>query len=74
MLLRMADPDVVTNSVKAVKAVAPQVAVLCGAGIASGEDVKKASELGTCGVLLASGVIKAKDPKAVLLELAKGAK
>ncbi len=39
---------------------------LCGAGISKGEDVKAALELGTVGVLLASGVVKAKDPKAAL--------
>jgi triosephosphate isomerase len=69
-----AQPQVVAGSVEAAKKINPKVKVLCGAGISSGEDVRKASELGACGVLLASGVIKAKDPKAVLLELAKGAK
>lgn len=64
-----ADPDIVSGSVRAVKKIAPDVEVLCGAGISKGEDVAAALELGTCGVLLASGVIKAKDPKAALLDL-----
>jgi triosephosphate isomerase len=68
-----AQPEIISGSVAAAKKVNPKVKVLCGAGISSGEDVKKALELGACGVLLASGVIKAKDPKAVLLDLAKGA-
>jgi len=67
-----AQPEIISGSVDAVKSVNPKVKVLCGAGISTGEDVKKAIELGTCGVLLASGVVKAKDPKAVLLDLVKG--
>lgn len=64
-----AKPEVVENTVEAVKTVNPDVRVLCGAGISSGEDVKKAVELGTEGVLLASGVILAKDQKKALEEL-----
>jgi len=67
-----AQPEIISGSADAVKSVNPKVKVLCGAGISTGEDVKKAIELGTCGVLLASGVVKAKDPKAVLLDLVKG--
>ena len=66
-----ADPDIVRGSVAAVKKIAPDVEVLCGAGISRGEDVAAALELGTAGVLLASGVIKAKDPRAALLDLVK---
>lgn len=46
--------------------------LLVGAGVKSCEDVKKAVEYGACGVLLASGVTKAADPEAVLLDLVKG--
>jgi triosephosphate isomerase len=66
-----ADPDIVRGSVKAAKNTAPDVRVLCGAGISKGEDVAAALELGTDGVLLASGIVKAKDPKAALLDLVK---
>ncbi len=64
-----ADPDIVRNSVQAVREVSPDTIVLCGAGISKGEDVKAALALGTSGVLLASGVVKAKDPKKALLDL-----
>ena len=67
-----ADPDIVSGTVEKVKEVNPNVTVLCGAGVKSGEDVRKAIELGTEGVLLASGVIKSPDPKAALLDLARG--
>jgi len=64
-----ANPVIVSDSVGEVKRISPDVAVLCGAGVKNGEDVKKAVELGAEGVLLASGVVKAEDPKEVLLDL-----
>ncbi|HDN83415.1 MAG TPA: triose-phosphate isomerase [Candidatus Altiarchaeales archaeon] len=67
-----AKPEIVQSSVKVVEEINPKVKVLCGAGISSGEDVKRALELGTHGVLLASGVVKAKNPKEVLLDLISG--
>ncbi len=67
-----ANPDIVSGSVSAVDAVNPHVKVLCGAGISTGDDVVAALRLGAVGVLLASGVIKAKDPKAALLDLVGG--
>ncbi|MBS7641588.1 MAG: triose-phosphate isomerase [Candidatus Bathyarchaeia archaeon] len=65
-----AKPEAVTDALRLVEAVNPKVTVLCGAGISRGEDVKVALQLGTRGVLLASGVVKAKDPYAVLREMA----
>lgn len=67
-----ADPDIVKSSVKVVKKIHKDIHVLCGAGITTGSDVKAAIELGAEGVLLASGVVKAEDPKAALLDLASG--
>jgi triosephosphate isomerase len=67
-------PEVVTETVNKVKNVNPNIKVLCGAGITKGEDVKKALELGTVGVLLASGVVKAANPKDVLIDFAKSIK
>jgi len=66
-----ADPGVVENTVKAVKEIDSSISVLCGAGIKTGADVKRALELGADGVLLSSGVVKAKDPRAVLAGLVK---
>jgi triosephosphate isomerase len=64
-----ANPDIIRNSVAAVRAVNPKAKVLTGAGIQSGECVKIAVDLGTEGVLLASSVVKANDPAAVLRDL-----
>ena len=64
-----ADPGIVSGTAEVVKASNPNVRVLCGAGVKNGADVAKAIELGTEGVLLASGVTNAEDPKAVLYDL-----
>ena len=66
-----ADPEIVKNTVRSVKTVNERTAVFCGAGVKTGKDVKNALDLGADGVLLASGVVKAKDPKAALLDLVK---
>lgn len=66
-----AKPEVVLSTVDLVKRINPDVVILCGAGITSGEDVAAALRLGTEGVLVASGVVKAKDPYKVLLEFAE---
>ncbi len=66
------DPGIVENTVKEVKQVDEESIVLCGAGVTNGEDVRAAIELGADGVLLASGVVKAMDPRAVLLDLVSG--
>ena len=67
-----ADPDIVKKSVEAVKEVDKNVKILCGAGVKNGKDVAKAIELGSDGVLLASGVVKAKDKENVIRNLASG--
>lgn len=68
-----AKPEVVTGAVEAVRRINPSVHILCGAGISTGDDVAKAIELGTEGVLLASAYVKAKDPKKLLAEMAEAA-
>jgi triosephosphate isomerase len=64
-----ADPDIVREAVGAAGSVDESVPVLCGAGISSGDDVAAAADLGSEGVLLASGVAKADDPRAALADL-----
>jgi triosephosphate isomerase len=69
-----AKPEVVTDTIKLVRKVNPTVTVLCGAGISRGDDVAVALRLGTQGVLVASGIVKAKDPYRILLEFAESTK
>ena len=64
-----ADPEIVSGTAQAVREVSTRVGILCGAGIKTGKDVAKAIELGTSGVLLASGVTKSEDPRASLIDL-----
>ncbi len=68
-----AKPETVTETLDLVRSFASDVKVLCGAGISTGEDVKRAIELGTDGVLLASAVAKHPNPRKKLMELADGA-
>ena len=66
-----AKPEAVIESVRKIQNGGKgKVIPLCGAGISTGEDVKRALELGAKGVLVASAVVKAKDPYAVLQDFA----
>lgn len=67
-----AKPEVVSGAVERIHGVNPRVVVLCGAGVKTRKDVAKAIELGTSGVLLSSGVVKAKDPERALRDLVRG--
>lgn len=67
-----ADPGIVSGSVKTVKDIDKNIKVLCGAGVKNGNDVRKAIELGAEGVLLASGIVKAKDKESVIRDIASG--
>ncbi len=66
-----ARPEVIKNAVDAVREINENVEVLCGAGIKNGGDVARAIELGAKGILVASGVVKAKNRKAVLEDMAR---
>ena len=65
-----AQPKVITGTIKLVREVNKKVTILCGAGISRGADVAAALKLGTEGVLVASGIVKAMNPYAVIREFA----
>jgi triosephosphate isomerase len=69
-----AQPEAVTNTIRLVRKVNDEAIILCGAGISKGEDVSTALKLGTHGVLVASGIVKAKDPYSVLRAFADATK
>lgn len=69
-----AKPEVITNTIELVREINKEVVILCGAGISRGKDVKAALKLGTQGVLVASGIVKAKDPYKVMSEFAEATK
>jgi len=67
-------PELITDTVKRVHKIKRNLPVLCGAGVKDHEDVKIAIKLGCEGILVASGVTKAKDPEKALRDLIKGMK
>ncbi len=67
-----AKPEIVSGAVAAIHRINSEIGVLCGAGVKDRKDVRKALELGTVGVLLASGVVKAKNPERALRDLVRG--
>ncbi|MCK4589426.1 MAG: triose-phosphate isomerase [Nanoarchaeota archaeon] len=62
-----AKPDVIKKAVEMTK-----VNILVGAGVNSHKDLKTAVRLGAKGVLVASGIVKARNPKKELIELISG--
>ncbi len=62
-----AKPEVVTATTKSIKG----IPILCGAGVKTKTDVSKAMQLGVKGILVASGITKAKNPEEVLTDFAK---
>ena len=69
-----ANPEIVVNTVNAVRSVTAKTIVLCGAGISSGDDVRKALQLGTKGVLVASAIVKNETPENILIDFANAVK
>lgn len=67
-------PEVIVNSVKKIRTVNPSVRILCGAGITSGEDVYTALKLGSQGILVASGIVKAHDQEQVVSDFCEAAR
>lgn len=67
-----AKPEVIINSVQSSKKINSSVKILAGAGIKDKLDSKKALELGADGVLIASGIVKSKDPMKSLNDIIDG--
>ena len=66
-----AQPEIITETVEIISKINPKVEALCGAGITNSQDVKIALELGTKGILVASGVVKSPNPEKILMEMAQ---
>ena len=64
-------PELITKSADVVNSAKNKTKLLCGAGIVSGQDVTKALELGSKGILVASGIIKAKNWTKIIEEFSK---
>ena len=64
-------PDLIIKAANAVRGAKNKTKLLCGAGIVSGEDVSAAISLGSKGILVASGIVKAKNWNNIIEEFAK---
>jgi len=67
-----ARPEVITQTVELAQAIAPTTHVLCGAGIHSAHDVRRALALGSEGILVASAVALAPNPARAIRALIAG--
>ena len=54
-------PGLITKSLSVVKKARNSTKLLCGAGIVTSKDVKRAVELGSRGILVASGIVKSRN-------------
>ncbi len=61
------EPDALSKFVKVLSDT--NIIPICGAGISSGEDVKKAYEIGCKGVLIASAIADSHNPEKILKEI-----
>lgn len=66
-----AKPEVITESINAVKQVNSNIKIICGAGVVNREDVTQVLKLGATGVLVASSIVKSSDWTNKISELAK---
>ena len=61
-------PQLITRAVAGVKSAKNSTKLLCGAGIVSGKDVARAKDLGSKGILVASGIVKARNWEKIIDE------
>ena len=66
------NPSIITESVKEARTYSKNIKVICGAGIVDKTDIQSAINLGSQGILLASGLIKSESWKDKLIELSEG--
>ena len=64
-------PHLITKAVDSVKSAKNSTKLLCGAGIVSGIDVTRAKDLGSKGILVASGIVKSKNWEKIIDEFAR---
>ena len=65
-----ANPEIIGKAVEIARLAS--IPLIVGAGIHSEQDIKKSLSLGAAGFAIATNIVKATNPKAAVLELAKG--
>lgn len=66
---KTSDANYVKETIETVRAINPDIMVLQGAGISNGQDVYNTIKLGAQATGSTSGIIKAKDPEAMVDEM-----
>jgi triosephosphate isomerase len=64
-------PQLIVKSVDAVKSAKNSTKLLCGAGIVTADDVFSAKHLGSKGILVASGIVKARNWQRIIENFSK---
>jgi len=64
-------PDLIARAADITRGAQNSTRLLCGAGIVSGRDVARAMELGSAGILVASGIVRARDWDRTISEFAE---
>ena len=64
-----ARPELITHAIQQIRLVNKSSEILCGAGVSTAGDVGKALQLGTSGVLVASSVVKGRNPGQLLEDM-----
>jgi triosephosphate isomerase (TIM) len=67
-----AKPEVISRSVEEVRKINPRIKLLVGAGIKNSNDVRKSLEMGAKGILIASGIVFAKNQREAILDMIRG--
>ena len=62
-----AKPEMITECLKKIKLMSPLTELLVGAGVKTRKDLEQSIRLGASGVLVASGIVCAKNPAEVLM-------
>ncbi len=65
-----AKPEIITRAIESVRKINSNVAVVAGAGISTEKDVRRAVELGACGALVASAVVKSDSRRDLIFRMA----
>jgi triosephosphate isomerase len=66
------NPKIISDTVRLVSEYSDSTRVICGAGIVDKSDVQSAVKLGVTGILVASGIVKAKSWHDKILDLGSG--
>lgn len=67
-----AEPEIISEAANIAKDAG--IPLIIGAGVKTSEDIRIGLKLGAAGFAIASGIVKAEDPKKELIELAEGYK